>query len=549
MGPYIDPHILSWVVFLPMATAIVLLASRAIAISVFDSSGAPGVVWRAFAMGGSTLTFALAVIGLWGGFDPEVTRYQLVERAPWLPSLGVHYLVGLDGIALVMVLLTTFLVPLALLSSWNEVQRSLKSYAVLILFLETGILGAFVSLNLVQLYFFWEFTLIASFFMIGRWGGASGLRAAARYLVFGIGGSLLMFVAMLIVFRLNLEQAGSANFDLVEYGAGAGMALLETAVPVSATEGVAWWKTQRWLFAAFALAFAIKIPLVPLHAWFADAHGEAPAAVSAILSGLLLKVGIFAFIRIAIPLFPVAASEAGPWICAIALFGLFYAALLSLAQRDLKRVVAYSSLAHLHFIVFGIFTLKLHAVAGAVVQMLSHGLGIAVLFVAIGFLTERAGTRRIADFGGLARPMPLFAAFVGIALLGTIGMPGLGGFVGSFLIYLGSFPVQGALTAAALVGMVVAAGALFRMYGRIMLGPLDRSENRGMIDLDLRERAVTVVALLPLIWIGLYPNPILRRIEPPISALLRIVATADEEVRASAPNATGIEDGEAEARE
>ena len=540
MGPYIDPHILSWVVFLPMATALVLLGSRAIAVSIFNSSGAPGVVWRAVAMGGSTLTFLLAAIGLWGRFDPEVTRYQLVERAPWLPSLGVNYLVGLDGISLVLILLTTFLIPLALLSSWNEVRRSLKSYAVLLLFLETGIIGAFASLNLVQLYFFWELTLIVSFFMIGRWGGMSGLRAAVRFLVFGLAGSLLMLVAMLIVFRLNLEQAGSPNFDLVQYGAGAGKALLETVIPMSGTADVAWWKTQNWLFAAFALAFALKIPVVPLHGWFVDAHCEAPAAVAAIHSGLLMKLGIFAFLRIAIPLFPAAAGLAAPWIRGLVLVGLLYGAFLSLAQRDLKRLIAYSSLAHLHFIVLGIFSLELHSVAGAIIYMLSHGMCVGALFILVGFLTERGGTRRIEDFAGLAKPMPVFAAFVGLALLGSIGMPGLGGFVGSFLIFLGSFSVDARVAAAALVGVVVVAGALFRMYGRVLLGPLDNSENRGLIDLDLRERAVIVVMLLPVVWIGLYPNPILRRIEPPISSLVQGVVTSSPNPASLAPTSAPL---------
>jgi NADH-quinone oxidoreductase subunit M len=532
MGPYVDPHIVSWVVFFPMATAILLLISRAIAVSLFDSRGAPGVVWRAMAMAGSTMTFALAAIGLWGGFDPEVNRYQLVERVPWLPSLGVNYFVGLDGIALVLVLLTTFLVPLALLSSWNEVRRSLKSYAVLLLFLESGILGVLTSLNLVQLYFFWELTLIACFFMIGRWGADSGLRAAVRFLVFGLAGSLLMFVAMLIVFRLNLEQAGGANFDLVQYGGGVGKALLETVVPIAGEDGAPWWKTQRWLFGAFFLAFAIKIPLVPMHSWFVDAHAESPAGVAAILSGLLLKLGIFALLRIAIPLFPVAVVESAPVISVLVTVGLLYASLLSLAQRDLKRLIAYLSLAHLHFIVMGIFTLKPHAVMGSVVQMLSHGLVVAVMFILIGFLVERGEKRRIEDFAGLAKPMPVFATLFGIALLGSIGTPGLAGFVGGFLVFLGSFAVEPKVAIAAMAGMVVATGALLRMYGRIMLGPLEKSENRGFIDLDIRERVSVVLALIPLFWIGLHPNPILRRLEPPINSLLHQVDTAHREVLA-----------------
>lgn len=536
MATPFDPDVLTWVVFLPMFTALALLGTRVIATSIFNSNGLPGSAWRAIALLGSSFTFVLAVVSIWQGFDPEITDYQLVERRDWIPALGVNYFVGVDGISLVLVMLTTFIVPIALLSSWKEVKQPLRSYAVFVLFLETGINGALVSLNLLQLYFFWELTLISSFFIVGRWGGPMGLRAAMKYLLFGFSSSFLMLIATLVVYRLNLEQGGVANFDLVALGDVDSLGILATKVPIAGAADAFWWQTQSCLFAAFTLAFAIKIPLIPLHGWYNDTQSEAPTSGSVIISALILKLGVFAFLRIVLPLFPNAAADAAPWLCGIALVGIVMGGLLALAQRDVKRLLGYLSLAHVSFIVLGIFSLKHHAVVGSVIHMLSHGLCIAALFILFGFLIERRSTRELSEFGGLAKPMPILAVLFAIAVFGQIGAPGTSGFVGMFLVFLGSFPDRQLVTLLALAGMVLGAGALLRAAGKVMLGPLEPAENRGLIDLDLRERVVVFLLVLPILWVGLYPNPILRRVEPPVSLLLNAMERAVDETSGRAPN-------------
>ncbi|MCP5044244.1 MAG: NADH-quinone oxidoreductase subunit M [bacterium] len=519
MAP-LEARLLSWIVFLPILTALGLLAFRIVATSIVGSSGVPGWVWRAIALASSTLTFALAVVGLWGGFDPEVVGYQWIERVPWIPELGIHYFVGVDGISLVLVLLTTFVVPIVLLGSWTEVERPLRSYSILLLLLESGVNGALVSLNWIQLYFFWELTLLSSFFIMGRWGGVMGLRTATKHLIFGLSSSFLMLIVTLIVYRMNLEQGGVGSFDLVLPGDLEGLAFLDTVLPLAAAGSAPWWQTQDILFTAFALAIAIKLPLIPLHGWYNDAQGEAPTAGSAIVSSLVLKLGAFALLRIALPLFPDAASEAAPLMCAIAVFGVIASGLLCLAQRDAKLLVGFVSLAHMSFIVLGIFSLQHHAVVGSVVHMLSHGLSIAALFILFGFLVERRQTRGLEEYGGLAKPMPLCAALFAIVLLGQVGIPGTSGFVGTFLIFLGSFPSGVFVTTAALAGMLLVGGALLVAVGRVMLGPLERPENRGLIDFDWRERVVVMLLVIPILWIGVYPNAILRRVEPSVSLLL-----------------------------
>ena len=543
----VDSNIVSWVVFLPMFTALSLLGARVIASSIFNLDGLPSWSWRAIALLSSTITFVLAFVGLWQGFDPEITDYQMMERVGWMPSLGLNYFVGVDGISLVLVMLTTFVFPIAIVGSWKEVDQWLRSYSVFLLLLETGIIGALVSLNAIQLYFFWELTLISSFFILGRWGEADGLRAAVKSMVLGAAGFFLMLAATLVVYRLNLEQGGAGNFDLVRWIDVASPGFLDTRVPIGAAAGVTgdagidWWQTQSWLFFAFVLAFAVKIPLVPFHGWYNDAQCQGPTSGSVIVSALVLKLGIFAFLRIALPLFPHAAMEYAPWLCGLALAGIAISGVFALAQRDVKRLLGYISLAHMSFIVLGICSLEHHAVVGAVVHMLSHGLCISVLFILIGFLVERRSTRELSQFGGLARPMPICAALFAIAILGQVGVPGTSGFVGSFLVFLGSFPIGGFTTLLALAGMALVACGLMGAAGRMMLGPIEQPENRGLIDLNLRERLVALSLIVPILWVGLYPNPILRRIEPPVSLLLNGMARAVADAPAPVPDVKPVD--------
>ena len=522
-----DPNSISWVVFLPALAAVGLLAQRIIANTLFGVAGLSGSVWRWVALGTSTLTFVLAVAGLWQGFDPEITDYQLVEHVSWMPSLGVNYFVGIDGMSLVLVLLTSFVVPLAIVSSWNEVDETRESYAVFLLLLETGMNGALVSLNVIGLYCFWELALVSSFFIVGRWGGASGLTAAIKYLMFGVSSSFLFLIAILIVGRINFEQGGVFNFDLVSLGNADALGLLSTQIATEATSNTPWWQTQLWLFAAVALAFAVKVPLVPLHGWYNNAQNEATTSGSILVSALVVKLGAFAFLRVALPLFPDAARVAGPWITNIALFGIVLSGLLALGQRDAKRLIGYVSLAHLSFIVLGIMSLNRHAMVGSVISMLSHGLSITALFVLLGFLIERRSTRLVSDFGGLAKPMPICAALFALAVISHIGFPGTGSFVGSFLVFLGIYSTGAWAATIALAGMVLVASTLLRAASRIMLGPLEHPENLGLIDFSLRERAVVLLLVLPLLWVGVYPSPILRRVEPAVGLLLSAMDRPD----------------------
>jgi len=510
-------NLLTLVTFLPLGVGLLLLASAAIA-RVLGSEGLPAWAWRWAGIAVTLVTFALSV-RLWSGFDPTELGFQFVEYAPWLPDYGIQYFVGVDGISLVLVLLTTFLMPIALVASWHDIGRAVRSYVFFMLFLETGMLGAFVSLNVFAFYVFWELMLVPMYFIIGIWGGPRRIYAAVKFFLFTMVGSLLMLVAILVVYYLHYQQTGVLNLDLVAAPGGGASGLLATAVP---TAGV-WWKTQTWLFAAFALAFAIKVPMVPLHTWLPDAHVEAPTPGSVVLAAVLLKMGTYGFLRFALPLFPAAAVEWTPTILALALAGVVYGSCVAMVQADIKKLVAYSSVAHLGFVMLGMFALNVQGVSGSVLQMVNHGLSTGALFLLVGMLYERRHTRRIADFGGVARPMPVYAACFGVVAMSSIGLPMLNGFVGEFLILIGIFLAFPAVAVVATSGVVLAAAYMLWMYRRVMFGPVDQEENRGLIDLDLREKLVMVAMIVPIIWIGLYPEALLRRIEPSVIDLLEKV--------------------------
>ena len=489
---WLDAHLLTIVTFLPFATALGLTLVRQL----------PESTWRAIGLASTALTFLLSV-RLFIEFDPTRTGYQFVETAEWLPEWGIRWFVGIDGVSLLLVVLTTFLVPLALLGSWNDIRRSVRSWVFFMLSLETGMLGAFVSLNLFQFYVFWELMLVPMYFIIGIWGGPRRVYAAIKFLLFTMLGSLLMLVAMLVVYYLHHEQFGVLDLDLP--------ALLRTQIPA---------RTQTWLFAAFALAFAIKVPMVPLHTWLPDAHVEAPTAGSVVLAGVLLKMGTYGFVRFALPLFPHAAHEATPWILLLAVVGIVYGSLVAMVQSDVKKLVAYSSVAHLGFVMLGIFAFNAQGLNGGVLQMVNHGLSTGALFLLVGMLYERRHTRQISDFGGIAKPMPVFAAFFGLVTMSSIGLPALNGFVGEFLILLGAYLANPTMAVAATSGVVLGAAYMLWMFRRMMFGPLESPENRGLIDLGLREKFVMAAIAVPMLWIGVYPETFLRRIEPSVMELL-----------------------------
>ncbi len=505
----LDAHLLTIMVFLPFATALGLTLVR----------GLPESTWRAIGWASTALTFLLSM-RLFAGFDPKRSGYQFVETAEWLPDWGVRWFVGIDGVSLLLVVMTTFLVPLALLGSWNDIQRSLRSWVFFVLSLETGMLGAFVSLNLFPFYVFWELMLVPMYFIIGIWGGPRRVYAAIKFLLFTMFGSLLMLVAMLVVYYLHYEQFGTLTLDLP--------ALLDTTIPIAGQ--APWWRTQDWLFLAFGLAFAVKVPMVPFHTWLPDAHVEAPTAGSVILAGVLLKMGTYGFVRFALPLFPVASVEYAPFVLTLALIGILYGSLVAMVQPDLKKLVAYSSVAHLGFVMLGMFAGNREGLEGSVLQMVNHGLSTGALFLLVGMLYERRHTREIAAFGGIAKPMPVYAALFGIVTMSSIGLPMLNGFVGEFLILLGAFRASPGFAVPATFGVVLAAAYLLWAYRRVFFGPLENPENRALIDLDRREKLVMVAILVPIFWIGIQPNVLLRRLD---AAMLDLESTMRNRTRAS----------------
>ena len=543
----LDDNILSIITFFPLVAALGLLAT-----SVFGASlgarGLPAQVWRAVAVGCTSITFFLS-LRMAFSFDPVNTDFQFVEYSPWLPDFGVQYFVGIDGISLFLVVLTTFLMPIVLLASWEDIASRVKSFVFFMLFLETGMLGAFVSLNLFQFYLFWELMLVPMYFIIGIWGGPRRVYAAVKFFLFTMFGSLFMLVALVVVFLHAHEQFGQFNLDLVAPPGRDAKALLDVIIPVAGQ--AVWWKTQTWLFLAFALAFAIKVPMVPFHTWLPDAHVEAPTAGSVVLAAVLLKMGGYGFLRFALPLFPDACVTFAPWMLGLGVVGILYGSLVAMVQSDVKKLVAYSSVAHMGFVILGIFAFNEKGLTGGVLQMINHGVTTGALFLLVGFIYERRHTRQISDFGGVAKPMPVYAALFGIVTMSSIGLPMLNGFVGEFLILIGVFLETPLVAILATGGVVLAAAYMLWMYRRVMFGPVEHAENRSLIDLSPREKAVMVAMIVPIFWIGIQPAPFLRRIEPSVIELLRRVDAKDRrvELEESEPVPAGQEGGETPAGE
>jgi NADH-quinone oxidoreductase subunit M len=448
----------------------------------------------------TVVTFVLS-IALLVQFKTGEAGFQFVSHRRWIPQFGVGYTTGIDGISLWMVMLTTFLMPLGVLASWTITSR-VKPYFAFLLALETGMLGVFSAIDMFLFYVFWEAVLIPMYFLIGMWGYERRIYAAMKFLLFTLVGSLLMLIAIL---ALAFAARGPLTFDY--------RSLLSTPLSLS---------TQRLLFLGFFASFAVKVPLVPLHTWLPDAHTEAPTAGSVMLAGVLLKMGAYGLIRFAIPLFPDAAREFVPLMMALAIIGIVYGALVAIVQRDLKRLVAYSSVAHLGFIVLGIFVGTIQGMSGGILQMLNHGLSTGALFLLVGAIYDRRHTRQIADFGGLARSIPILAGIFLFVLLSSIGLPGLNGFVGEFLILVGTFFRYRWWVVPAAFGIVLAAIYLLWAYQRVFQGEITREENRTLRDINLREVAMLAPVVALIVFIGVYSKPFLDRIEP---SAARVVQT------------------------
>jgi len=489
--------LLSLIIFTPLAGALVLMLTPP------EQQGS----LRRGAFIFSLVPFGLSVL-LLARFNPADAGFQFTEKLAWIPRFGVSYSVGVDGMSLFLVLLTTFLMPIIILAGWGDIHRRVKEYMVFLMFMETGMLGAFVALDLFLFYVFWEIMLVPMYFLIGVWGGERRVYAAIKLVLYTMTGSLLMLVAILYLAIAHNQQFGQFSFDLTRF--------YDFSLPLS---------TQRWLFAAFALAFAIKVPMFPLHTWLPDAHTEAPTGGSVILAGVLLKMGTYGFLRFAIPLFPLAAREALPIIAALAAIGIVYGALVCMVQPDLKRLVAYSSVSHLGFVMLGMAALNVQGVEGSIYQMLNHGLSTGALFLAVGVIYERRHTRLIREFGGLWQQLPVYAVFFMIIMLSSIGLPGLNGFVGEFLILMGAFPVHRVAAVVATSGVLLGAVYMLWMYQRVMFGPLENPKNRELHDLSTREILVFVPILVMLFVMGLYPQPFLSRMEPSVQAYLNRMQT------------------------
>jgi len=483
--------IVSIVTFLPLAGAILL---------VFIRAGSARTV-RTAALAVSLLTFA-AALALFFRFDGTSGLPEFVERASWL-GRGLDYHVGVDGISLFLVLLAAFLTPLALLSSWRAIDDRVKEFSLFMLLLETGMIGVFVSMNLFLFYVFWEAMLIPMYFLIGIWGGRRRVYATMKFVLFTMFGSLLMLVAIFALHAAYYRATGSYSLTIADLA----------ATPFA--PGL-----QTWLFLAFALAFAIKVPLFPLHTWLPDAHVEAPTAGSVLLAAVLLKMGAYGFLRLGLPLFPQAAAAFAPALSILAVVGIIYGGLMALVQKDMKSLVAYSSVSHMGLIMLAVFSLNFEAMEGALYQMLNHGLSTGALFLCVGILYERTHTRLIADYGGAAARMPVFAGLFLTAMLASAGLPGLNGFVGEILCFFGIFAANKVLAALAVSTVVLSAAYLLWLYRRVMQGPLKDPGDMRLRDIDGRELACLVPIIVLIVFMGLFPGTFLRKMDASVSRFI-----------------------------
>ena len=476
-------------------------------------------VWiRRIALAVSLAEFAISLF-LLRGFDAVNSAYQFEEYYDWIARANIHYHLGVDGISLFLVLLTTFLTPLAILCSWQAIRENVKGFFIALLVIETAMIGVFVSLDLLLFFFFWELTLIPMYFLIGIWGHGRRIYAAVKFILYTMFGSILMLVAILWLYNL------AGTFDLQDI-----QAKLQTGM-VSLPAG-----TELLLFGAFFLAFAIKVPLFPLHTWLPDAHTEAPTAGSVILAGVMLKLGTYGMLRFCLPLFPDAAHRMAPWIGILAIIGIVYGAMVATVQTDLKRLVAYTSVSHLGFVVLGIFAFSTISIQGAIFQMLSHGISTGALFLGVGMLYDRRHTFEIKEYGGLVNPMPVLMSFFLFIALSSLALPPLNGFIGEFLILIGTFQNHHAWAAWAASGAVLSAIYLLWAYQRVGFGEVTVEKNRNLPDASGRERLILATMAVTIIFMGVASPLFTRRMQTSTNALLNQMERVHNVSRPATPN-------------
>jgi NADH-quinone oxidoreductase subunit M len=495
-----ENHLLSLVLWTPMAGLLVLLFL-------------PGENKKLIRLWANVASFAAFLISLplVFRFQTGAPGFQFMERADWIPSLGARYLIGMDGISLLLVMLTTLLGFLSILSSWNAIQERVKEYYAMFLLLQTGMIGVFVALDFFLFFVFWEVVLVPMYFIIGIWGGPRKLYAAIKFFLYTLAGSVLLLLGILTLYFQHFRQFGFYTFEISE--------LLKLHLQLG---------MEQWVFWAFFLGFAVKVPMFPFHTWLPDAHVEAPTAGSVILASVLLKMGTYGFLRFSLPLLPQASSDRTivQILVVLSLIAIIYGALVSLMQQDWKKLVAYSSVSHLGFCTLGIFALTPNGLTGSVIQQINHGISTGMLFLVIGIVYERRHTREIAEYGGLAHVMPRFATVFAIAMFSSAGLPLLNGFIGEFTILQGAFEASRVWAAFAVTGVILGAAYLLWLYQRTMLGQVTNEKNLALPDLSFRELAIFLPLIVWAFWIGLYPKPYFDVLQKPVTEIVERVRPA-----------------------
>jgi NADH-quinone oxidoreductase subunit M len=492
-----DNHLLSIILFTPLAGALILL--------LINKKNENAIRWVANIV---TLIGFVISVPLWYRYQPSGADFQLVERAPWIPSIGAEYFLGVDGLSTLLILLTTLMGFIAVLSSWTAITERVKEYYIFLLVLQTGMLGAFMSLDFLLFFLFWEVMLVPMYFLIGIWGSANRLYSAIKFFLYTLVGSVVMLLGILALYFYNHSLTGVYTFDVTAFH--------KLSVPFN---------MQWWIFLAFFLGFAIKVPMFPFHTWLPDAHTEAPTAGSVILAAVLLKMGTYGFVRFSLPMFPEAIRT--DWVLGLvvtlAIVGIVYGAMVTLVQKDMKKLIAYSSVSHLGFVMLGVFAGNMAGVQGGILQMINHGISTGALFLLVGIVYERRHTRMIAEYGGLARQMPVYATYFMVMALSSMGLPLLNGFIGEFTILQGAFARSFWWAFFASMGIVLGAAYLLWLYQRVFFGELSNPANAKLSDLSLREQWTLAPLVVAALWIGLYPKPIFDVLRMPSESIVRAV--------------------------
>jgi NADH-quinone oxidoreductase subunit M len=489
-------HYLSIILFTPAVGALLIL--------LLNKQNENAIKWVANI---TAFTGFLVSVPLWFWFDPTAADFQFIERAPWIPSVGAEYFLGVDGLSTLLILLTTMMGSIAVLSSWAAITERVKEYYIFLLLLQTGMLGAFMALDFLLFFLFWEVMLVPMYFLIGIWGSANRLYSAIKFFLYTLVGSVVMLLGILALYFYNHTLTGVYTFDITQFH--------KLAVPFN---------LQWWVFLAFFLGFAIKVPMFPFHTWLPDAHTDAPTAGSVILAAVLLKMGTYGFLRFSLPILPDASRNFVPMMVVLSIIGIVYGALVALAQKDWKRLVAYSSVSHMAVVMLGMFALNPVGITGSIVQQLNHGISTGALFLLVGVVYERRHTREISEYGGLSKVMPVYAAVFLVMTMSSIGLPTLNGFIGEFLILQGVFVVSKVWAAFAASGVVLGAAYMLYLYQRTMFGKIENPKNERLLDMGQREFATFAPLLILAVWIGIYPAPFLRRLEKSVQHIVERVS-------------------------